>query len=77
MYAAGAGAEFDVLVRDITNDKTIASVSGISLPDSSVEIIEFSSLSNIPEGMAIWEVQLQRTASAVNVRYGGFKILSC
>jgi hypothetical protein len=54
----------DARVQDITNNQTIAEVTGVT--DAFPTIVNLGTISNVPTGAAVWELQIRRNTGTGN-----------
>ncbi len=66
------GGTGEIIIYDLTNALTIASVTGVAAMTTAYQSV--GTLSNLPAGEAIFEVQLRVSAGGTTIRAGGLKI---
>lgn len=69
----GGGTSMDIRVQDITNTLTICSKTGIT--ETSETIHDLGTISNVPTGAAIFEIQQQAIGSGAKARCSHMSIL--
>lgn len=66
-FMNGALTSYDLRIQDITNGQTIAQMLGLT--NTVVAIVDLGTMSSLPAGGAVWEVQGQRTGTGTKHMY--------